>query len=290
MYSILKHLIDKGNVNEKCICQINWGYCNHEINNERLESAGEILTPQRFLYIKDNLDYHDDLRELARCSFCECCENNDQVKKYRAKLVKCMDDEQQKDREVEMGTTKTYTSNINTESTKLDSWGYKFKAADCTKDTQGLKRSVPLETDSQEDKGQSNIDRDEIKSLREKVKNLGAEKAGLDKQILDLKQQLDQECKTKEWYHEAGNTLHETHEKFKLDCATEKAQWKARESGLSMRIVKLEQHNCRLQQESRVPRMANVRELLQVSGAVKVLHDKLSWFLGSCPEDKEEEL
>lgn len=288
MYSILKHLIDKGNVSEKCICQLTWGYCNHEIDIERLESAGEILTSQRFRYIRDNLDYHDDLRELARCSFCECCENNDQVKKYRAKLVKCMDDKQQKDREVEIGTAKTSTRNINTEPIKLDSWGYNFKAADCTKDTQGLKRSVPLETDSQEDKGQSSIDRDEIKRLREKVKNLEAEKAELGKQILDLKQQLEQECKTKEGYLEEGNALHERHKQFKRAYATEKARWEASESGLLKRIAELDQHNRRLQQDSRVPRMANVRELLQVSGTVKILHDKLSWFLGSYAEEEEE--
>ncbi|KAG9740049.1 hypothetical protein KCU73_g9319, partial [Aureobasidium melanogenum] len=281
MYSILKHLIDKGNVSEKCICQTKWGYCNYEIDNERLESAGEILTSQRFLYIKDNLDYHDDLRELARCSFCECCENNDQVKAYRAKLVKCMDDEQQKDREVEIGTTKTSTSNINTEPTKRDSWGYKFKAADCTKDTQGLKRSVPLETDPQEDKGQSSTDRDETKRLGEKVKNLEAEKAGLAKQILDLTQQLEQECKTKEGYLEEGDALLESYKQLNRGYATEKARWEASESGLLQRIAELDQHNRQLQQESRVSRMANVRELLQMSGAVKVLHDKLSWLLGS---------
>ncbi|KAG9685148.1 hypothetical protein KCU95_g14550, partial [Aureobasidium melanogenum] len=289
MHSIIQHLVHKGNVSEKCICQTQWGYCNHEIDNERLESAREILTSQRFRYIKTDLDYHDDLRELARCSFCECCENNVQVKTHRAKLVKCMSDEQQKERPVEIGTTKTSERNINTASTKVDSYGYEFKAADCTMNTQGLKRRVPPKTDSKDDKVQTSIDQDEIKRLREKVRNLEAEKAGLDHQILDLTKRLEHEHETAASYLEAGNTLLETYEQVKRKYATDKARWEAKESGLLMRIAKSEQHNHQLQQESRARRMANVRELLQVSGAVKVLHDKLSWILGSHPEDEVEE-
>jgi hypothetical protein len=83
-----------------------------------------------------------------------------------------MDNEQQKDREVEIGTTKTSTSNINTEPTKRDSWGYKFEAADCTKDTQGLRRSVPLKPTLKKTKDKVALTETKPRDLEKKSRTL----------------------------------------------------------------------------------------------------------------------
>lgn len=263
MHPTLRILQDLNENRKQCKCLINNKFCTTTISDEAFKAARSILRLPAFKQLDLRYDYADDLCELARLSFCKTCSEKyyDQCEAYYHKLLKWMGKELD---DLPMPEITISKPRVYTPSGKADSDGFINTPADPTKDNQGVKYT-------------------------ERIKNIEAEKEELNQQILGLKQQLEHQSKTAKYYLKEGRALYETHEQLKREYAMGEAQWNANKNGLLMRIAELEQKNRQLKQDSHVPRMVDVRELLQVSGAVKVLHDKLSWFLGSHPEEVEEE-
>lgn len=267
MHPTLRILKDLDKNPRRCKCLIEGKFCTKIISEEAYKAASTILDLRVFTNLDLGYYYEDDLRELARLSFCEDCaeDHRDQYEEYYKKLSKWMGKELDNLPVPEKITISKPEVHIS--SGEADSDGYTVRLADKAKDNQGVNWS-------------------------ERVKNLEAEKDELNKQISDLKHQLEQQYEIAQHYLEKANDLYKAHVQLKREYAMEMSQRNARELALLMRIDELEQHTPQVQQDTQVPRMANVDELLQVSDTLKALHDKLSWLLGSRPEgdDEEEEL
>lgn len=270
-------------------------FCTATISEEAFKAARKILRSPLFTDLDTRYCYEDDLRELARLSFCEDCAEKyyDQYKEYYQKLWKWMSKELDNPPVPEITIPK---AKVYIPSGKADSDGFIIKLAKKAEDNQDNHESRDPKysrTEPQIRKEQSNICPNKARKYVGKVNETEVEKAALNKQILDLTQQLEQQRKTAERYLKAGDALHATHERLKHEYAMEKAQWNAREKGLLTRIAALEQYNPLLRQDAKVAAMPNEKERLQMSEALKALQKMVSWSLGSRPEhdeDEEEEL
>ncbi|KAH0369737.1 hypothetical protein KCU65_g3082, partial [Aureobasidium melanogenum] len=288
MHSAFRILKDLDERPIQCKCLINGKFCTATISQEAFKAARKILRSPVFTDLDTRYYYEDDLRELARLSFCEDCAEKyyDQYEKYYQKLWKWMRKELDNPPVPEITIPK---AKVYIPSGKADSDGFIIKLAKKAEDDQKSRNPKPPRPEPQNRKEQSNIRANEVRKSAGKVNDTEAEKAALNKQILDLTQQLEQQRKTAEQYLKAGDALYEMHEQLRRENTMEKAQWDAREKGLLMRIATLEQYNPQLRWSAKVTGMANFKERLKVARRRKVLHKKVSWSLGSCLEDEDNE-
>lgn len=87
--STLKHLIERGQILNKCLQQTNYVYCSNELSDDSLETAKNILSSTIFQNFQDDYDHRICLWEVAWCNFCKDCKkaHPEQIEQYYEHLV-----------------------------------------------------------------------------------------------------------------------------------------------------------------------------------------------------------
>ncbi|CAD0112524.1 unnamed protein product [Aureobasidium uvarum] len=171
MSPTLRDLITSGKIGGRCLRQID--HCYQKIDDRDFEVARKILGSAVFQSIHGDQDhdYDVDLSTLARCSFCSSCQRTrlQQVKDYHQELIKCFNDELTASAESRRDSGYDSASERDPEHISAES----------------------QQTESQKRKERRTCHPNQLEEYAKKIKDMERETDGFQREITDLKQELE---------------------------------------------------------------------------------------------------